>query len=176
MRITNEFRNRVLSLIMQDLQFKSQHSLIANVEEFARTLMTDEEIRDIEFMKTRIHMYEKSVAHHYSAEKYLGRYFRRYYVTIPIRLLDLKEFQDYLDGVRSMGNEYLDITCKIEHEVKMCNSYRDFKQRLPQFLPYVDKVRAQLGLKPKNKNLPVAPVDIPNLDKYLKKQEENEND
>ena len=176
MRITNEFRNRVLSLITQDLQFKSPHELIENVEEFAKTLMTDEEIRDIDFMKTRIHMYEKSVAHHYYAEKYLGRYFRRYYITIPVRLLDLKEFKDYIDGVRSMGNEYLNLTGKIEFEVKMCNSYRDFKQRLPQFLQYVDKVREQLGQKPRNNNLPVAPVDIPNLDKYLKKQEGNEND
>lgn len=169
---TQKLKQRVIAAIKSDLKFDTPDKFIEGMYTFAWTLMTDEEKSMTNFLRSGCAGFYGHFYSYRDVESVAGRYFRGRKLVIPERVLELKEFKDYAEGIKLKTFEFMKTVEQIEHAVNRCNGFREFERTLPQFKSYLEKAREELyGARNKTPNLPAAPIEIENLSKYLEVKE-----
>lgn len=168
-KFTQKLKDKIIYMIKSDMLFETPDKFIKDFYAFIETLMYDEEKSKMRFLQDGCPGFHGQFYAYRHAEDILGDYFKRTYLIFPDRLLELKEFNDYTKGIYLKTTEFLETVKQVENTINACNGFREFNQILPQFKPYLDKAKEELyGQRLKTQNLPAKPVEIANLDKYMK--------
>lgn len=170
---TQKLKQRIINSIRADLKFDTPDKFIDNLQMFAETLMTDDEKFKTNFLRGGCEEFRGHFHSYRVASNILGQYFRySSKLVIPDRIFELKEFKDHAEGIALKTMEFMKTVKQIEDAVNSCNGFREFEQTLPQFKSYLVKAREELyGTRSKTPNLPAAPIEIENLNKYLEVKE-----
>lgn len=169
---TQKLKQRVIAAIKSDLKFDTPDKFIEGMHAFAETLMTDEEKSMTNFLRSGCPGFYGHFYPYHNVESIAGYYFRGKKMIIPDRVLELKEFKDYAEGIKLKTMEFVKTVEQIEHAINACCGFREFDQTLPQFKSYLQKAREELyGTRNKTPNLPATPIEIANLSKYLEVKE-----